>query len=355
MAISIEVIIFLILVFVTTRKNRLGSYFQYLPYLVIFVFMAIRYDYGDGDHYREIFYFLHRGVKVSGIEPLYELLNKALPNFEMVVVVTSLIYVIAVYLIASRVLTFEQRGFALCILALHPYILMVDMSAVRQSVAIALILIGVYIANEKRAILFIPFCLIAALFHKSAIAVLPLVFLFKRQHFSQRTKWVILGITVFFLLVPEKLFDILNRTLIALKLNTANYLSYLNSGYENSGMAVILSLAVMAFFFLFGDAVEEKNAIYVKASILAMVFEALQGRVQTLGRIEMYFVPFFMISIPLIVKNEKRTLKTNIFGNVVVLDYGSYVAESCFIMIFVWKFVRFMTPQFAYYSIFTAA
>ncbi len=356
MAINAEVIIFLLLVFVTTRKYRSNTYLRYLPYLVIFLFMAIRYNYGDGISYVKIFDYLHNGMSVPGmnLEPLYCLLNRLLPSFQMVIVVTSLIYVIAIYILISKTLTFEQRSLALMIVVLHPYILMVDMSAIRQSVAIAFVVLGVYFANRYRVLYYIPFCLIAALFHKSAIILLPIVFLLKKRAFTKKTKVIIMGISCAFLLVPEWLFKIINSAIELVKLNNSNYLSYLNNGYENSIQAVILSLIVLVFFLVCGDTVESDNSIYVKLSIIAIVAELLQGRVQALGRIQMYFMPFIAISIPLILKNGQTDLMINLPPKSVLVKNGYILVEVLLLFVFLWKFMRFMTPQYAYYTILTA-
>lgn len=354
MAISAEVIVFLLLVFITTRRYKGNVYFRYLPYIVILIFMAIRYDYGDGRVYRVVFNHIHSVGTMKGVEPLYVWINKLLPNYDMVIAITSLFFVLAIYYVLSRTLTLRQRGFALLVMVVHPYILMVDMSAIRQSIAIALILLGVYVANEHRNVFFIPFCLIAALFHKSAIIMLPLVFLFDKKHFTTIMKWAILAVTIFFLIVPNRLFQLLEMALAATGLNTANYLAYLYNGNENSGLAVILSFIIMIFLMLCGNSVEDNNAIYVKLSILAMVFEALQGRVQQFGRIDMYFLPFLMLSLPMILKQEPQTLEVLVPNGAIVFNkYGCWLVEVCLIAVFIWKLIGFMTPQFAYQSIFT--
>ena len=355
MAINATVIIFILLVFLTTRRYENNRYFRYLPYIVIFLFMAGRYDYGDGIAYRQMFDYLHYGMSVPGmkLEPLYSFLNRVLPSFSAVVVVTSLIYVLAFYIIISGALTLKQRSLALIFAVLHPYILMVDMSAIRQSVAIALLMVGVYLANKYKAVLYIPFCVVATLFHKSAIVLLPVFFLFLKRKLAVKIKVVIMGATFFFLLAPEKLFGIINSLLKLTGLNNANYLSYLNNGYGNSIQAVALSFVQLIFFMLCGDSVEEKNTIYVKLSVIAIVAELLQGCIQTLGRIQMYFLPFIVVSLPLILKRKEKTLKVQLFNKSYEIKNGNWIAEVCWIVVFIWKFVGFMTPRYAYRSVFT--
>lgn len=354
MTFGVEALVFFLLIFISTRRYQKQLYFRFLPYIIMFVFMAIRYDYGDGKSYRMMFTYLHNGINIKDIEPLYVWVNRILPSFDAVVIVTSLVYVFLFYYVLSKVLTYEQRGLALLVMVLHPYILMIDMSAIRQSIAIAIVFCGVYIANRYKCTLFIPFCLVATLFHKSAIILLPIVFLFEKRHFSKKVKWILFSGTVFFLIAAPKLVKVIESILTALKLNTNNYLAYLYSGYTNGNFAVVLSLLIMLFFMLYDDEVEKENAIYVKLSIIAMIMEALQGSIQSLGRIEMYFLPFFIISVPLIVKNTQQELNFSINGRILSLGKrGMMVIEACFVLMLLWKMSHFMTPQYAYHAIFS--
>lgn len=353
MGVNIEVISFLILMFFTTRRFRCNTYFKYLPYFIMFAFMALRYNYGDGAAYRIMFGQLRQGINLNDTEPMWVWLNNFLPTFRCVIVVTSAIYVIAFYIVLSKCLTYRQRALALMIVVIHPYILMVDMSAIRQSVAIAIIMIGVYVANKYRPIYFVSFCGIAALFHRSAIITIPLMILFNKKNFNRNTKRIIGVGTVMLLLLPQKFLSLVETALRLFKINTNNYMYYLNSGNKNSMYAVIISLVLLMFLLTCCDTVDNKHAIYVKLSILAMVLESLQGVIQQLGRVTMYFLPFMAISLPLILKNENRTLKINLWSTEIVLDkHCCMLAEAVLLAIFGWKFVRFMTiPHYTYHSI----
>lgn len=361
MAINMEIILFLLLVLLSVWKCQGRIYFRFLPYFIIFLFMALRCDYGDGKAYRDMYFVFNasqeelKGIEwlYEDIEPLYVLLNKIMPSFQMVVVITSAMYVFAFYLLISRVLTYKQRMLAILVWVLHPYILMVDMSVMRQAVAISIIMCGVYVANQRSPIYFLPFCGVATLFHKSSIICIIICFLFEKKHFSSKTKIMIFVGTVVFLTIPDKLIQLIEFVLSLTKLDTANYLAYLYSENGSSLPAVVLSLIVLTFFMLCGDAVDGQNAIYIKLSILAVALEALQGRVQQLGRVSMYFLPFFVISLPLLLNKSPQRLQLCLLGKTIALDrVGCILAEACFLFIFVWKFIGFMTPQYAYYTIF---
>lgn len=353
MALSPEIIIFFLCLFISILRYPKNLYFKYLPYFIILTFMSIRYNYGDGESYRIIFKYIKDGVDVYGIEPLYVLLNKISPDFDLIIIFTSIAFVLAIFFVISRTLNYRQRGLALLVMTLHPYILMVNMSAIRQSIAIILFLVGVYIANNYKKIYFLPFVLLGFLFHKSAIVLLPIFFIINKQYFSTKIKMIIFLCTILFVSLKEILFRLVEFLMVAFGLNNVNYISYLNNGNENSSLSILLSFLVMIFFMLFGDAVERKNAVYVKLSILAMVFEALQGSVQQFGRISMYFLPFLMLSIPLILRNNNNQMKIKFFNKSFILNYKwCCFVEVLFIFIFIWKLIGFMTPYFAYHTVF---
>lgn len=359
--INVEIAFFLLVILFSIHKYNGNAYFRFLPYIIVFLFMAIRYNYGDGPAYRNMFFIFNSSAQelksieytYDDIEPLYRLFNRVMPSFQSVIILTSAFYVAAFCFLISKILTYGQRQLAILVWVLHPYILMVDMSAIRQEIAISIIMIGVYVANKRNSVWFLPFCLLATLFHKSAIVCVFICFLFQKRPFGFKTKLLTFLTTVLFLLFSKKLLDLVQVFLSTLNLNTANYLYYLNNGNKNGVLAVVVSLAIMVFFMFFGDSVDCKNAVYVKLSILAVTFEALQGAVQQFGRISMYFLPFFVISLPLILKG-KAPIEIRVLNRIIVVDKKSLtVAEACFLIMFIWKFLGFMTPQYAYTTILT--
>lgn len=350
MAISAEMLLSFLLIFISTQKYKHNQYFRFLPYFLIFIFMAIRVDFGDGFVYRVEFENLQSGNNRRNWEPLWVALNQLMPNFRAVIIVTSLMYVLAFYYVISKTLSYKQRTLALTVLMVHPYILMADMSAMRQSIAIAIIMLGVYTANKYRSFYFIPFCLFAMLLHKSVIVLLPIVVLFNQKPFSRKIKWGIFGGTILSLIFRNVFFHLLDTLMAAAKLNY--YREYLHGAAQNGKIAIMLSLVTMAFLLLCGDVVSEKNIIYVKLSVLAMVIEAMQGCVQQLGRIDMYFLPFLVLALPLILKENYLKIQF-CRRSIVVNQYGCWIVQACLLAIFAKKLMGFMTPQYMYHTIFT--
>lgn len=362
MVMNVEIVLFWLFVIFSIHKYYGNAYFRFLPYIVVFLFMAIRYDYGDGSAYREMFYVFNLSAQemksieytYSDIEPLYVTLNRLLPSFQAVVIITSAFYVTAFCFLISKILTYKQRALAILVWVLHPYILMVDMSTIRQGIAISIIIVGVYVANKRKPVWLIPFCLFATLFHKSAIVCVFACFLFEKRPFSFKTKLVTFLVPVIFLMFSDKLLALIRLFLSVFNLDTANYLFYLNNGNKNGIIAVGVSLIMMLFFMVFGDSVDNQNAVYVKLSIWAVTLEALQGAMQQFGRVSMYFLPFFVISLPLILK-QGSPIRIHLLNRIIIVSQKYLMlVEVCFLFVFIWKFRGFMTPQYAYTTILTS-
>ena len=184
--------------------------------------------------------------------------------------------------------------------------------------------------------------------------MLPILFLFNNKHFKSATKCLIFVGTVAFLAIPDKLFEVTEIALKLVGLNTPNYIYYLHNGNTNGKIAVAISIGILVFLLLCENIVDEKDAIYVKLSIFAQVFEALQGVAQQFGRVDMYFLPFLIVSLPLILKSSQKNPQISCFGKDVVLGANvCKLIELGIILIFARKLVGFLKPDYLYHSIFT--
>ena len=147
----------------------------YIVFLILLILMTgLRYQVG-GDWWNYIaIYDLFKGVSLTEslklTDPGYALFNYVGQYFEikdtiLVNLFCSLIFYYCFYLLAKN-----TENYWLPLLISFPYlILVVSMGYTRQSVAIALILVALKYALEKRLKLFFIFSLLAILFHKTAI------------------------------------------------------------------------------------------------------------------------------------------------------------------------------------------
>jgi hypothetical protein len=141
-----------------------GAYFDYLQYAqAVSLAQTLRLD-----------------------DPGYRLLNEIglLIGWDMVFVniVSGLIFSIGL-LAFCRSLPRPWLALAVAV----PYlVIVVSMGYTRQSIAIGLVMLGLVALGRRRAVMFITWVLIAALFHRSAIIMLPVVALTATQN-----RWLI--------------------------------------------------------------------------------------------------------------------------------------------------------------------
>ena len=142
-----------VLAFIKHHKKSLIS----VSFLLIFIFSALRYGFGnDYFSYMNIF----NTIKITGwhsylsTNALFILLNKFAPNFQMVIAITSAMFLIPVYFLIVKNVEAKYHVISLGIFLFHPYLFIVNLSAIRQSIAAALFICAVYMAMKKMALTF---------------------------------------------------------------------------------------------------------------------------------------------------------------------------------------------------------
>ncbi len=173
------------------------------------------------------------------------------------------------------------------------------LSGIRQSIAIAVMLLGFDALLEQKPIRFVIFCLAASLFHATALlwlVVYPLV-VFIRNSKIYFTLLVAGGAAAFLLC------DIALRAALLIFPKYAYYLG--GSGFESSGiLAVTLRMMVYAAVLLFGACIYhrypksgEETVVSAMPRVIAFLipvcFMAL--RVSVFSRFFVYFEPFICV------------------------------------------------------------
>jgi EpsG-like putative glucosyltransferase len=120
-----------------------------------------------------------------------------------------------------------------------PYLVtVVAMGYTRQGVAIGLVMLGLVALSDRKILRFVAFVALAAMFHRSAVILMPLAVLADSRHRVWTALWVGLSsLLLYVLLVQESVENL-----------TANYLE---AEYASSGAAIRVAMnAVPAVLFL---------------------------------------------------------------------------------------------------------
>jgi hypothetical protein len=171
-----------VLAYLTRRKqNGVGLK---LAFFVIFVFLALRYDYGNDymnylDGYNKITTQFRIYLTGEQWEPGWRLLHLFFRPFGFFAMIafTSLATCVVFYWFVRSYVPAQYQWLAIFLYFFDPYQMLVAASGMRQNVVILLFLIAIKFLYEKNIIIYLLLTCAGAMFHVSGIILPPLVLL----------------------------------------------------------------------------------------------------------------------------------------------------------------------------------
>ena len=222
---------------------------------------------------------------MSGGDPAYGLLTWIAANFGgglyLVNLVCGLVFVAGLVVFARNS---PQPWLTMCVAV--PYlVIVVAMGYTRQGVAIGLAMVGLVALNQGRLYKFAGWLLLAALFHKSALILLPLAVFSGRKNWAALLGVLLLGSLMFALLLAEHV-----NTLIA---------GYITDEYASSGAGIRVAMNALpaSFFLIFRDRfglTPAQKSFWVWMSLGALAFIvllAVSPSSTAVDRVALYWIP----------------------------------------------------------------
>lgn len=310
-------IIFLIALFCTIPFFNKKYPFRIFTFVILFLFLALRYDYGnDYMGYYGIYNKINAGGRYNDI--LFRYLNLIIPNFYLFIAAISLFYILTIYYLIKINLKIEKYWFAVLLLLINPYLFLIHLSSLRQTLAICFFIFAVSFVAKRKLIMYLIFIMIAVGMHASAIVLLPLYFILTESKFNK--KWIFVTCAILMALIATPLFDIIAYKILEY-LPSHYYTLYFEQGLKNSLRSTLIS----SFFFLLLifniNKLEGKEIIYGKLSLIATIISLLGIRVSMITRIGMYFDIFLIITIPQIFVKIKTKAYKQILFIIMILIY----------------------------------
>ncbi|WP_214798859.1 EpsG family protein [Exiguobacterium sp. s50] len=291
----VHFVFLIVLVFTIPMLNKKYP-FLFFSFVILFLFMALRYDYGnDYMGYFNIHFQIQTGLPSWGANDyLYYTLNNLVPNFSMLIAIISLFYLCVVWYLIKQNLKFNQYWIAMLILLINPYLFLIHLSSLRQTLAICFFIIAVKFAIERKWFMYLVLVIIAIGMHASAIVLLPLYFLLTDKPF--KTKDSLFTIIIVGILLFTSFFDQAVSEL--LKYFPSHYEYYFNERTQNSLRATLLSSVFFLMILLNLKKLKGKEIIYGKLSLIATIMSILAFKISMMNRFGMYFDIFLIITLP---------------------------------------------------------
>lgn len=291
----------------TAWINKYRRFFLSLSFFLLFVFSSIRYNYGnDYDSY----YTWYRWIHIGGASPYksqvgFTWLNMIMPNFFVMVIVISFLFLWSVYLLIRDNVEEQCYGLAVMIFVINPYLFLINLSAMRQSIAIALFIVAVYFAGKRKIIPYVLIILLAGIFHTSALVLLPFYLIINDKKIN-----VFFGVIVFVVLLVFFIDTNLFNNSISLILSAFDEKEYNNLYADSTGnslRATILSLVSLLYVVINLHKLSRKNLMYSKLYLVSMILAVFEFRLSMLTRIQMYFDIFSVVALPAIFYTNLKT------------------------------------------------
>lgn len=288
----------------------------------IFLFLALRYDFGnDYMPYYNFFYGVEdlTDDEIHSEDQHFEIgwiyLNKIFYNwgfFTMQMTLASINCIVYYYFI-KKYCPKHYYWFAMFLYVFSSGIMLTHSSAMRQSIAIAIFLISLSFLQKKQLLRYIILIGIASLIHTSALILSPLILLpFINFRISFRSG--LITFSIFLLLFIYANFILSNITSLS-GVYFERYAEYLdNEGVMlGSGLGLIFLSILLILILKYSKYQTKENSLLFKLAILNFMFIPMGFALQSVGRLGMYFLPVTIVVYPLII----CTIKSNIIRSII--------------------------------------
>lgn len=326
-------------------RNR-GKYIQAIPFVLLAIFASIRYMYGsDYLSYYQKYIYIQNGSTLQFDESFYTLLNQICPNFFILIALTSIIFIFVIYMMIVNNVDEKYICVGILIFIINPYLMFINLSAIRQCLAMVCFICAVHFAIKKKIIPYVLLVLLATQFHKSAWLLLPIYFLAN----GKKIKKLYIIIIIIILIAILFVFDISWIVqLVAELFNDKNYSVYASQDLHNSLQATFLACLYFLYVITNINRLDSKSIAYSKLYLLGLILGILAFKFSMFTRLQMYFDIFSVVSIPMIFKNNtERQIIIN--EKNVLFTYweciNKYAMPVLLLIIYILKYYSFFTNQ----------
>lgn len=306
-------ILFVAIFALSFYKNGKSKKIFLTSFLILYVFSVLRFRYGnDYIGYFEKFEQIQNGENPFGLEILFYLLNLITGNYFVFIAFTSIGFLLAAYFLIIQNVDKHYTWYALVVYLINPYIFLMSLSAIRQTLATVLFIFALEYSRKRRMIEYGCLIALAVLIHKSAIVLLPLYFIANERRITN-AQIIVYSFLVIFFVYSEDLFK--GLVSLALKVfNDPNYYYYFASDTSNSLRATLLSSMYFIYVAYNIPRLRSKTLLYAKMYLIGQTCVLFAYQLSMMTRFQIYFDIFSIVALPMIVRTYWEPYATVIDG-----------------------------------------
>lgn len=296
-----------------------------VSFTLIFFFLALRYNFGN-DYETYLKGFI--GFSQSDLEGLYYylltnepgwiLLNwlfRSLGFFAMTAML-ALISCAIYYRFITKYVSVRYYWLAIFLYIFHPVFMIINSSAMRQSIAIMIFVLSLDYLCKKDAIRYFLCIGFASLFHYTALTLLPVYLLV----FLNRKIRLVYGSILISIYASLFLFGSSLTPYLKLVITTFSekYDYYQDAGVVKSGLGFLYYSTLFVLVLYFERLQIKEVALVFKIAVVSFLIIPLALIVDMTGRLGIYFAPATIVVYPIIVMNLKKTISKTILSTILV-------------------------------------
>lgn len=310
---------FIVYIFSKYSKSYLGLK---LAFLFLFIIGSLRFDYGnDYKSYYKIYIDISKGKmylpEIKQLEVGYIVLNKIFLNLNFSIMISFLSLLSCLtYLYIIKKYTFKKNMWlAVLFYLINPYIYIIQLSSIRQTIAINLFILSIPWLNRKEFLKYFLIIIFASLFHKSVLILLPLYLFFNNKKIPIKYFQVFNLLFLIFIFNSKTVLKVLK---IIVERIIPGYLGYLNKfvpvkiGY---GFGIILNICIFLILPYLINISSKKVRVFIKILYIQYFFKLIGIVYLMISRIEMYLGIGTVVGVPyLIYKIKNKNIRYIILG-----------------------------------------
>ena len=327
----IILLIILLINYFTYRKGNNNSFVIILTFVVLFVYLAFRYDYGT-DYLNYYKLFNDRSSIEDSREILFWKIFYSFNSYEFFIFCHTAVFLIALYFFLRRNISSQYYVLFILSFMLHPGMVYCYITAMRSALAASVFIIVAqyYYIRKKNIVIFLIGIVIASLFHTSAI-VLVLLPLFEFIISKLSVKIALVSYCLLFIVSAFFLQDLVDGILSGFEVFN-RYSYYIEEDYIDSTSSSIILLRSLYLFPLYymlrlyysHKLSVELNRIFVIAFLyFVILFIGLDFQ----NRYTIFLFPYVIASVCLTLANTSNYLNKIVITipYLVELFYLNYV------------------------------
>ena len=331
---EVVIIVNIIAVFFAFLESRkLFSKGLFMSFLIIFIFLAIRKDYGnDYIMYSDFYKLLSQNyVKFSNLKDYddhfeigWRYLNKIFStigfSFNSFLIVLSFANCFIFYKFIKKYVPQNYYWLAIFIYVFNPDFMLIHLSAIRQLLAILIIIYAIPLVYEKKYIKFIILVLFSTLFHTSALFALFLVLIsLINWKYSVRNTIILSVVYLSLFVVSAAVSDFMN-SVVGLYFDRYSVYSE-GEGKVKTGLGFFVIFILIIFLLTSKKNMSKDEQLLNNMTIFSLLMSVIGINLMMVYRLNMYYTPISIVTLPLMVHYTKDFFQKRLLILVLVFFY----------------------------------